>query len=88
MINARRIVLVLAAIAAAAALAGCGESDQVIVYQQGKYQGKPDTRPWDNAPGTDGTYTTSKWNKGDKSSWESALRTRSQNQNEYVRIGD
>lgn len=88
MINARRIALVLAAIAASAALAGCGESDQVIVYQQGKYQGKPDTRPWEKTPGADGTYTTSKWNKGDKSSWESALRTRSQSQNEYVRIGD
>jgi len=88
MIKTRRFVLVLAALAATAALAGCGESDQVIVYQQGKYQGKPDARPWDSAPGADGTYTTSKWNKGDKSSWESALRSRSLSQNEYARIGD
>ena len=84
MTSARRLAVALAALALAAGLAGCGESDQVIVYQQGKYQGKPDTRPWDNAPGAN---TTSKWTKGDKSSWEAALRSRSQGQNEYVRIG-
>ena len=84
MISARRLTVSLAALALTAGLAGCGEAEQVIVYQQGKYQGKPDTRPWDNAPGAD---TTSKWTKGDKSSWEAALRARSQGQNEYVRIG-
>jgi len=31
-------------------LAACGESQQVVVYKQGKYQGKPDSRPWDNEP--------------------------------------
>jgi len=85
MISARKLVVAVAALAATAGLAGCGEAEQVIVYQQGKYQGKPDTRPWDNAPSAE---TTSKWNKGDKDSWESALRTRSQNQNEHLRIGD
>ncbi|MBE0612923.1 MAG: hypothetical protein IH604_04570 [Burkholderiales bacterium] len=88
MIKSQKLVLVLAAVAAAVALTACGEIDQAVVYKQGKYQGKPDTRPWDNAPGAGDTYTTSKWNKGDKSSWESALKTRSQSQNEYVRIGD
>ena len=85
MISARKLVVAVAALAVAAGLAGCGETEQVIVYQQGKYQGKPDTRPWDNEPGAN---TTSKWTKGDKSSWESAIRSRSQSQNEYVRIGD
>jgi hypothetical protein len=85
MISARSFAV--AALAAAAGLAGCGEQDQVIAYQQGKYQGKPDTQPWSNAPGA-ALYTTSAWTKGDKSSWEDALRTRSQNQNEYVRIGN
>ncbi|OGA71964.1 MAG: hypothetical protein A3G81_15695 [Betaproteobacteria bacterium RIFCSPLOWO2_12_FULL_65_14] len=85
MIGARSFAV--AVLAAAAGLAGCGEQDQVIVYQQGKYQGKPDTRPWSNAPG-DALYATSKWTKGDKGSWEAALRARSQNQNEYVRIGN
>jgi hypothetical protein len=87
MISARRLVVAVAALVAVAGLAGCGEKEQVIVYQQGKYQGKPDTRPWENEPGT-GLYTTSKWAKGDKSGWETALRSRSQNQNEYVRVGD
>ena len=39
-----------AALAAALFAAGCGEPDQVVVYKQGKYQGKPDTRAWDNTP--------------------------------------
>jgi hypothetical protein len=82
MISARK--LAVAALVVAAGLAGCGEKEQVIVYQQGKYQGKPDTRPWENEPGAS-VYTTSKWSKGDKSSWEAALRSRNQNQNEYTR---
>lgn len=85
MISARKLVFAGAALVAVAALAGCGENEQVIVYQQGKYQGKPDTRPWENDPGA-GLYTTSKWTKGDKSSWEAALRSRNQNQNEYARV--
>ena len=84
--RARKLVIAVAALVALTALGGCGEQEQVIVYQQGKYQGKPDSKPWESAPGN-GAYTTSQWNKGDKSSWESALRSRSQSQNEYVRIG-
>ncbi|MBE0621594.1 MAG: hypothetical protein IH605_13450 [Burkholderiales bacterium] len=87
MISARKLVIAAAALAITAGLAGCGEKDQVVMYQQGKYQGKPDTKPWDDDPAAS-LYTTSKWTKGDKSSWEDALRTRSQSQNEYVRIGN
>ena len=86
MISARKLAVVGLALAAAAALSGCGEKEQVISYQQGKYQGKTDTQPWDNAP-ADSLYTSSTWTKGDKSSWEAAIKTRSQSQNEYVRIG-
>jgi hypothetical protein len=85
MISARKLVIAFAALGIAAGLAGCGEKEQVIVYQQGKYQGKPDTQPWDNSPG-DSIYTTSTWTKGDKSSWETALKSRAQNQNEYMRV--
>jgi hypothetical protein len=70
---------------AALGLAGCGEEQQVTVYKQGKYQGKPDTQPWTNAPPEGGT---SQWTKDDRDSWETALRKRAQAQNEYVRIGD
>jgi len=87
MISARKLIVTVAALAVTAGLAGCGEKDQVIVYEQGKYQGKPDSKPWDNDPGAS-VYTSSKWTKGDKSSWETALKSRNQNQNEYVRIGD
>ncbi|MFA5915212.1 MAG: hypothetical protein WC830_16820 [Burkholderiales bacterium] len=87
MISLRKLAIAGAALVVLAGLSGCGEKEQVVVYQQGKYQGKPDTRPWDDDPGTS-LYTTSKWNKGDKSSWETALKSRNQNQNEYVRIGE
>ena len=85
MISAAKLVFAGAALIAVAALSGCGETDQVIVYEQGKYQGKHDTRPWENDAGA-GLYTTSKWTKGDKSSWEAALRSRNQSQNEYARV--
>lgn len=70
--------LIAAAFAAIAALgiAGCGENQQVTVYKQGKYQGKPDTKPWDSPE-----YG------GDQAKWERAIQTRTQGQNEYVRIG-
>jgi hypothetical protein len=55
-------------------LAACGERPQVIEYKQGKYQGKPDTPPYDAAPFG-----------GNKAEWERAIRTRNQNQNEYKR---
>jgi hypothetical protein len=74
----------LCAVAAAVLLAaGCGESPQVTVYKQGKYQGKPDTPPWDNAPLA---YGDAKWTKGDQASWESEINTRTQGQNEDIRI--
>jgi hypothetical protein len=71
------------AIVAALFLAGCGEAQQVTVYKQGKYQGKPDTQPWDNAPLA---YGDAKWQKGDKGSWETEINTRVLGQNEDNRI--
>ncbi len=68
--------LVAASIAAAFSLglAACGERPQEITYKQGTYQGKPDTRPWENEPF-----------KGDQKAWELALKDRAQAQNEYKR---
>ena len=79
-------VLALAALAsvAVAGLAGCGEREQVVVYKQGKYQGKPDAKPWDNDPSA-AVYTPQKWTKGDQSSWENAVKARNLSQNEYTR---
>ncbi len=80
----KALVLATAALVAAAGLAACGEREQVIVYKQGKYQGKPDSKPWDSDPAAS-LYTTSKWTKGDETSWENAIRTRNLYQNEMTR---
>ena len=77
----RRALLILALFG----LAGCGERDQVVVYQQGKYQGKPDTRPWDSEP-LAAEYRGSKWSKGDRASWEEQIKNRQLSQHEHKRI--
>jgi len=79
-----RAFIVVAAALALVALSACGEREQVIVYKQGKYQGKPDSKPWDSDPAAS-LYTTSKWTKGDQASWENAIKTRNSYQNELTR---
>jgi hypothetical protein len=79
-----RIVIAAVGAFAAFGLAGCGEKSQVAEYKQGKYQGKPDTKPWDSNPATE-PYVHSTWTPGDRSSWENALKQRALNQNEYLR---
>ncbi len=85
MTAARRSILAGAALLVAFGIAACGEREQVIVYKQGKYQGKPDSKPWENDPAAS-LYTSSKWTQGDKASWESAVKTRNLGQNEYTRV--
>ena len=65
------------------AMQGCTEDTQVTMYQQGKYKGKRDELPWNNAPPS---YGTAQWDKGDKASWEKQLGKRVMAQNETVRI--
>jgi len=55
-------------------VSGCGEN-KVTVYKQGQYQGKPDSRPWEND-----------LFKGNQVEWEKSVKTRNQSQNEYTRI--
>ena len=81
---ARKLILAGFAIAASVGLGACGERDQVTVYKQGKYQGKPDTKPWDNDPAAN-PYPASKWTKGDRTSRETAVKSRNLAQNEYTR---
>ena len=71
-----RLIVVAAAAIAAVGLAGCGEKDQVVVYKQGKYQGKADTKPWDSPAFG-----------GDKAKWEERIKARNLSQNEYRRMG-
>jgi hypothetical protein len=64
-------------------LAACGEREQVVVYKQGKYQGKPDAKPWDSAPLVRAGGGT--WIKGDRASWENEIKERQMHQNEGTR---
>jgi hypothetical protein len=72
--------------AAALAIAGCGEKEQVVVYEQGKYQGKPDNRSWDNPPPS-AELLGGEWKQGDRASWEDSIKHRQMGQNEYRRMG-
>ena len=63
----RALILLVAAFG----LAACGEAEQVVIYEQGKYQGKPDTAPWGS---------------GEHASWEEGIKARQLTQNEYRRI--
>lgn len=78
----RRLALVLIGIAIAAAT-GCGEKPQTVSYKDGRYRGKPDTRPWDNSPLS---YGSPDWKKGDEQTWDDGVRQRTLTQNEYGRI--
>ena len=63
--------------------AGCGERIEYSPTREpGIYQGKTDEKPWASVPKVAGA---SKWQAGDRGSWESAIRQRQQAQNEYVR---
>jgi hypothetical protein len=71
-------------IAAVFGLAACSEEAQVVNYEQGKYQGKPDGQPWNNEPLT--LAGSGKWTKGNRESWEEAIKTRQLAQHEHRRI--
>lgn len=75
----KRLLLIVAAFG----LAACGEPEQVVVYKQGKYQGKPDSQPWNSEPLA---YESQKWTKGDRTSWETQIKTRQLAQHEHRRI--
>ena len=74
--SARNVVIATLFAFAAITLTACGERPQVVQYKQGRYQGKPDTPPYQGAPFN-----------GDRKQWDDAIRTRQQNQNEYKRTG-
>ena len=68
----RKLVAGIAAGAVALLIAGCG--DKPVVYKQGQYQGRSDSRPWDNDQF-----------KGSQVEWEKAIKARNLGQNEYTR---
>jgi hypothetical protein len=72
----------LLAFIAVTGLVGCGERDQIAGSKR-TYQGKQDSKPWDNEPLA---YGTGKWAKGDRPSWEEQIKTRQMGQHEHKRI--
>ena len=69
----------------AVGLAACGEREQVVVYKQGKYQGKPDGRAWESAP-MGAEWRGGNWKQGDRTSWEEQIKNRQLAQHEHKRI--
>ena len=68
-----------------AAVAGCGEREQVAEFKRGKYQGKPDSQAWSNAPALP-ELRGGTWKTGDRTSWEESIKNRQLAQHEYKRI--
>jgi hypothetical protein len=60
-------------------LVACGERSQ----SQADARKAPDAHPWQGAKNG---YVEKGWSPGDKTSWETQLRTRMQSQNEYVKV--
>lgn len=76
----------LAVVLLAVGLAACGEREQVIEPQSEKrYQGKADSKPWDNESPV-AELRGGKWTKGNMTSWEEQIKQRQLSQNEYKRI--
>jgi hypothetical protein len=69
----------MAAVAAAAGLSGCGDKTQTIGSGVGM-----DAAAFQ---GTGKIYAVPGWKQGDKTSWEQQLKTRTQNgQNDYTKV--
>jgi hypothetical protein len=69
---ARRLIVAFAVSAVALLAAGCG--DKPVVFKPGQYQGKSDSKPWDNVQF-----------KGNQVEWEKTIKARNQGQDEYSR---
>jgi hypothetical protein len=67
----KTFTLAIAIIGSTFMMLGCGEKQQAQ-ESAGRYQGKPDAKPWEAAG-------------KDKATWEAQLKTRAQNQNDYSR---
>lgn len=79
-----RLRIVAAAIAALAlGLAACGEKPQTLGGKSAGTTVTRDTQPWQGDP----LAFQAPFTRGDKASWEGALKLRQQTQNEYVRTG-
>ena len=78
-----RTFLALLTTLAVLSLTACGERELVSEFKRCKYQGKPDTPSWNNSPLA---YDSGKWTQGDRTSWETQIKTRQLGQHEDKRI--
>jgi hypothetical protein len=69
----KKLALAFAASLLTLMTAGCGDN-KPVVFKQGQYQGKPDSKPWDNDRF-----------KGNQVEWEKSIKARNQGQDEYSR---
>lgn len=69
----------VALLALCAALAGCGERAQTKTAEDANAR---DTPPWQGAKSG---YMVPGWNAGNQTAWDTQLRRRTQNQNEFVK---
>lgn len=75
----KRTLIVVAAVAGLAAMAGCTEKPQTLSSGV-----KQDTHA---SQGTGRPFAVPSWKQGDKVSWEQQLKTRTQNgQNDYTKV--
>ncbi|MES2537631.1 MAG: hypothetical protein V4632_17365 [Pseudomonadota bacterium] len=72
----KRLILISSA---ALLLAACSEKPQVMSSAYNKADGKP----WQ---GAQNPHVVKGWTPGDKTTWETQLRTRSKYQDEYVKV--
>jgi hypothetical protein len=79
------VATVLGALAIALLLAGCAEKPQDPVQKQAGTTVTRDTKPWD-AEAT--AFTVPGLDKGNRATYEAALKQRTLTQNESVRIGN
>jgi hypothetical protein len=78
--------LLIAVSVVAFGLAACGEREQIVEPQSEKrYQGKRDSKPWDNASPV-AEMRGGQWTKGNQSSWEEQIKNRQLGQHEHKRI--
>ncbi|MGH8688962.1 MAG: hypothetical protein ACREVQ_14765 [Burkholderiales bacterium] len=82
----RLATAIAAALLAAVLVSACGDRQQVSDGTR-TYQGKRDTKAWDNEPVGLPLNHAGKWTKGDQASWEQQIKARQLTQNEYQRIG-
>ena len=74
-----RISLLISSLSVALCLSACGDKPQSMGGVKG------DVAPYQ---GVDNKFAAPGWKAGDKTSWEQALKARTQNtQNEYTRTG-